>query len=231
MYIRQQIKPADISPSPGWLGDIAATPAEAVRLKDEMEKLAVKNTWSGVERSYQDWLKLNVVADWEVYRLAAYAARALCCGTAYYLRLILALGANPPPDKVQEITDEKLSIERRWAHVDIRLRRKAKGDLQPVGGLPLDPSEARTIRRAQKELKEKGKFDDLLPAISYTIDGYPVSLGSGFAISSGVSVVNIDQKGDGSFQLKLKPGPWNYSRASDECKKNCCWPPMSQPAS
>jgi hypothetical protein len=217
MYIRQQIDPAGISLGLGWLGDLAKSPngAEARRLKDEMTKPDV--TSEKVERTYQQWLKVRAGEDWVVYLLAAQAAGILGCGTVRYLRLMKALGAYPPPEKVQDITAEKKDMELGWAHVDIRLRRNAKGDLRPVGGLPFAGPGRNAILRAQKELKEKGKFHNLLPANSYTIDGHNVSLGPDSAISR-VSVVNIDQKGDGSFQLQPKPGPWNYLRTSDECQ-------------
>jgi hypothetical protein len=218
MYIRQQIDPTGISLGFGWLEDLAASSNEtkAQMFKAQMQKLAITNTWRGVEREYRKWLEVRPGEDWEVYYLAAQAAGNLDCGTVRYLRLMKALGANPPPEKVQDITTEKQNMELGWAHVDIRLRRNAKGDLRPVGGLPFAGPGRDAILRAQKELKEKGKFHGLLPVLSYTIDGYKVPLGPESAISR-VSVVNIDQKGDGSFQLKSKPGAWNYARASDEC--------------
>ena len=218
MYIRQQIEPNEASLSLGWLEDLAASPneAEALGFKEQMKKLAVTNTWKGVEREYRKWFEVRPGEDWEVYHLAAQAAGHLGCGTARYLRLMKALGANPPQEAAQVLTPEKQDMELRWTHVDIRLRRNAKCDLQPVGGLPFGGPGRSAILRAQNELKEKCKFHDLLPAVPYTIDGHNVSLGLDSAISR-VSVVNIDQKGDGSFQLKSKPGPWNHSRISGEC--------------
>jgi hypothetical protein len=222
MYIRQQIEPAGISLGLGWLGDLAASPDpnEARRLKEEMMNLA-KGTqvrgpdWRGVERTYQDWFKLKPAEDWEVYYVAAQAAGQLGCGMVRYLRLMKALGANPSP--AQTLTSDKQNMELSWTHVDIRLRRNAKGDLQPAGGLPFAPDLSKAILRAQDELKASGKFGGLLPVRAYTIDGHAVSLGPEFAISRGVSVVNIDQKGDGSFQIQSKPGLYNYLRVSDEC--------------
>jgi hypothetical protein len=219
MYIHQKVELAGISPGVGWLGDLAASPdkAEVERLKEQMRKLAVENKWRGVERSYQDWLKLNAAVDWEFYFPAVGAAKDLGCGTVRYLRLIRALGANPPSEVARLLAADKKEMELGWAHVDIRLRRKATGDLQAVEGLPFAADKSKAIARAQKELKEKGKFDDLLPAIPYTIDGHAVPLGPDFAISRGVSVVNIDQKGDGAFQFQSKPGRFNYLRTPDEC--------------
>jgi hypothetical protein len=160
---------------------------------------------------------LKAEADWEVYKIAATAAERLGCGTVRYLRMMKALAAgNLTPEAAEWIKSDKQYLESHFAHVDIRLRRNAKGDLQAVGRL-LGAQAWNAFRRAHKELKAKGKLDDLLPAISYTIDGQAVPLGPSFAISSGVSVVNIDQKGDGSFQLQPKPGPFKYLRARDEC--------------
>ena len=217
MYIRQQIEPAGISMGLGWLEGLAASPdsAEARRLKEEMTKPNV--TREKVERSYWRWLEVRSEEDSEVYYLAAKAAGDMGCGTVRYLRLMKALGANPSQEMAATLTSEKQDMELGWAYADIRLRRNAKGDLQPVGGLPFAGHGRNAIERAQKELKEKGRFHNLLPAIAYTIDGHAVSLGPEFAIFRGVSVVDIDQKGDGSFQLRPKPGPWNYLRARDEC--------------
>jgi hypothetical protein len=230
MYIRQKIESTGIWPGVGWLGDLAESPseAEARRLKDEMKKLALRVEaassgvstvpfWKGVERLYQQWSELKAEADWEVYQIAATAAERLGCGTVRYLRMMKALASgNLTPVAAKSITAEKDWLENHFAHVDIHLRRNAKGDLQAEGQL-LGAQAVNAFQRAQKELKEKGKFDDLLPAIPYTIDGQAVRLGPGFAISSGVSVVNIDQKGDSSFQLQSKPGRFNYLRTRDEC--------------
>jgi hypothetical protein len=227
MYIRQQIEPAGTSLGHGWLEGLAASSkeAEAQRLKEEMKGLAEKSLWAGVERTYQQWSKLKAAADYEVYDLAEHAASYLGCGIARYLRTIKALEASTAPGThpaaFSRHTAAKQFMERTYAHVDIRLSRSARGDLQTDGSLPrgLYPGayEMSTIKRAREELKATRKFDGLLPAVPYTIDGHTVPLGPGFAISSGVSVVNIDQKGDGSFQLQPKPGRWNYLRGSDEC--------------
>ena len=167
-----------------------------------------------VERTYQDWLKVKAGEDWVVYLPAGVPQGA---GLWHCTLPSVDQGAwrLPSLGRVHALTADKKEMELGWAHVDIRLRRKAKGDLRPVGGLPFAADKSKAIPRAQKELKEKGKFHDLLPANSYTIDGHNVSLGPDSAISR-VSVVNIDQKGDGSFQLQPKPGPWNYLRTSGE---------------
>lgn len=99
-------------------------------------------------------------------------------------------------------------IELGWAHVDIRLRARPAGDLQPTGGLPFAPDRSSAILKAQKELKASGKFEGLLPAISYDIDGHNIPLKDDLSISR-VSLIRIRQKSDGSFQIRSQAGPWN----------------------
>lgn len=216
MYIREEMNPSGISLGLGWLGRFAAASdaAEARRLKDEMMKPTA--TADKIERTYRKWLDVRSEEDWEVYRLAAYAAGQLGCSTLRYLRFMKALGAKPPQAEAQQLTSEKQEMELNWTHVDIRLRRNAKGDLQV--DMPFGIPERRAIERAQKELKKNGKFQGLLPAIAYTIDDHAVPLGPDHTISRGVSVVNIDQRGDGSIQLQSKPGPFKYLQARDECQ-------------
>jgi hypothetical protein len=215
MYIRQHVEPAGISLGLGWLGDLAAAPdeAEARRWKDEMTKLAQGTkergpSWSGVERTYRKWFEVRPGEDWEVYSLAAQAAGQLGDGTARYLRLRRALAANPPPNAVRDLTSMKEDLEVNWAHVDIRFRGRATGELQPVGGLPFAGPEREAILRAQGELKASWKFQGLLPAISYLMDGHNIPLKDDLSISR-VSLVIIRQKSDGSFQLRSQAGPWN----------------------
>ena len=215
MYIRQRVEPAGTSLGFGQPGHFAASPneAEARRLKEEIKKLAqgTENRspeWRGVERNYQCWFKLRPGEDWEVYTLAAQAALQLGDGSARYLRLRRALDANPPPEMVSNLRTEMKDIELGWAHVDIRLHARPAADLQAAGGLPFAPDRRRAILKAQNELKASGKFEGLLPAISYDIDGHNIPLKEDLSISR-VSLVNIRQKSDGSFQIRSQAGPWN----------------------
>jgi hypothetical protein len=214
MYIRQQIEPVGISLSLGWLEDFAASSneAEARRLKEEMMNLAQGSQVRGpewrVEHAYLSWFKLKPAEDWEVYNLAAQAALQLGDGSARYLRLSRALDANPPPQIVPDLRTQKESMDLGWAHVDILLRARSVGDLQPAGGIPFAPDSRNAILRAQDKLKASGKFQGLLPAISYDIDGHNIPLTEDLSISR-VSLVTIRQKGDGSFQIRSQTGPWN----------------------
>ena len=215
MYIRQHVEPPGISLGLGWLGHFAASPneAEARRLKEEIKKLAqgTENRspeWRGVERAYRRWFELRPGEDWEVYNLAAQAALQLGDGNARYLRLRRALDANPPPKDALDLRAAKEDMELGWAHVDIRLGARPAGDLQPTGGLPFAPDRSSAILKAQKELKASGKFEGLLPAISYHMDGHNIPLKEDLSISR-VSLVSIRQKSDGSFQIRSQAGPWN----------------------
>jgi hypothetical protein len=210
MYVRDRIEDPRISWRLGRLAEVAASPsaAEVTRLKDEMRLRAAKNAWTGVERAYREWFALRPEEDWEVHALAAQAAGQLGDGGARYVRLRRALDASPPPQAVADLTASKDNLERGWTRVDIRLRARANGILQPTGGLPFAADQRSAIVRAQIDLKASGKFEGLLPAIPYSVDGHQIPLGDPATISR-VSLVSIRQTSDGSFRLRTHPGPWN----------------------
>jgi hypothetical protein len=63
MYIYDQGRTGSIAPGIGWLDAFgksqkktAQESAEAKRLEDEMTKLAAKAAWSGVDKTYEEWL-------------------------------------------------------------------------------------------------------------------------------------------------------------------------------
>jgi hypothetical protein len=213
MYVHQRIERPGASLGLGWLADFAASSdmAEARRLKDEMTNLARRPEgpeWRGIERAYRSWFELRPAEDWEVHNLAAQAAGQLGDGGARYRRLLRALAANPWPEGIPNLKSDKESMDSGWANVDIRLRGKATANLQPVGGLPIDPYLRSAIVRAGKELRESAKFQGFLPAVPYDLDGNAVALGPLLAISR-VSEVDIRQKGDGSFQVRARSGAWD----------------------
>ena len=81
--------------------------AEAQRLEVEIAKLAANGVWSGVDRTYENWLKVRDETDptkWRIYQIAAHAAMMLGKAASRYFRLwtavaLLKLAQGPSEER------------------------------------------------------------------------------------------------------------------------------------
>jgi len=190
----------------------AQASAEAKRLEDEMTKLAAKAAWSGVDRTYQEWLKVRDETDptkWPIYQTAAHAAMMLGKADSRYFRLWTALAllklAQGPSEERDNMNKEMKILGDKWAYVEIRLTRKSSDSLEPVS---VDASEggSEAIKLAQETLRTERKFFGSLPLGSYSISGQSISLAEDRA-KSRVWKSLFYQKKDGSFWMLYVPRP------------------------
>ncbi|MEQ1567647.1 MAG: hypothetical protein ABMA64_18535 [Myxococcota bacterium] len=169
----------------GWLAIAQAAEvdsAELRRLEDELLKLAQRNTWTGVERTYQRLLDLEpapnrpgalVLAPLD-HHLGAKAALARGETLLAYYRLRRARGAEPFGDPVQleakeSATQELQEIDARYGLVSVYVGEGAVPVLfREV--MPFGQEERDAIVTAQKKVTETHAFRGLLPAGSYAID-------------------------------------------------------------
>lgn len=186
--------------------------AEAKRLEAEMSKLAVKAAWSGVDRTYKEWLKVRDETDitkWPIHQMAAQAAMMLGKADSRYVRLWIALAllnrAQGPLEERDKISKELKLLGDKWAYVEIRLTRKSSDSLEPVS---VDASEGgtETIRLAQEKLRAERKFFGSLPLGTYSISGQSISLKEDRA-NSHVWKSLFYKKKDGSFWMLYVPRP------------------------
>lgn len=170
-----------------WAGPSREARAEAVRLADELPRLARKGAWTGVERGYLQLLALErdgQAVSHDAHVLGAQAARAR--GDVYetWLRLQRALAVENDLDTRTWLA----TLEATHGRVVIEVSTLARGEVTLESLDPIsDPDAARTVARAATELSERRRFDGLLPLGRYRVGsaGFDVYGGPTVALSVG----------------------------------------------
>lgn len=142
----------------------AAKEAEKFRLIEEMNKLAGKNAWAGVERSYIALQALKVDLPFETHYLGAQSARYLGKTWEVHQRLEAARALEAKEEIVQSLA----GIEATYGRV------KIEGDIRRPAALarpdmPFAPDERKSVEWAQEVMANTGSFEGMLPAGSYKI--------------------------------------------------------------
>lgn len=155
----------------------AEAKAEAQRLSDDLEKLAKRQVWTGVEKKYRDLVAIGVPLEQQDYLYGAYAARELGDVAAAYERLQAAarLGGS------KEIVDWLWDIDHNYGNVDLLMVPPRSVELA-CDEMPMDPNQRKAVEAAMRKAKEEGSYSGLLPKGSYTFAGQP------FVAEPGVSV-------------------------------------------
>jgi hypothetical protein len=161
----------------GALGLIAFAPsvahagqveeAEYQRLREEMNRMASRNAWSGVEAKFQEMLLLvprgHEIAAPE-WMLGAQAARALGLMGPARDRLGEAVKTQPNPETIALIEE----IDRVYGDVSLQVGKGAAVELKPAA-MPFVPDQRKSIEVARAQLGETGVFDGLLPKGAYSL--------------------------------------------------------------
>jgi hypothetical protein len=159
---------SDISPPTGTPRAIAPAGAaergEIKRLSEEIEQLAARNAWPGVERSFRQLQALGGSLDFEAWVRGAQAARSRGDIAAVRDRLIAAREVGWDPTVDEWLGD----IEVRFGHAVLRADPSAHLRLE-CDDPPMDPDLARAIAFARDELGQTGTFDGLLPVGLYRV--------------------------------------------------------------
>ncbi len=141
--------------------------AEINRLLQEIDKLAEKNAWSGVERAYLKLVSLDRRSekmDHDVHLLGATAAQARGDSWAVYQRL----------ERAQRVESREQTLV--WLATLKATNTRVKLEVSPLvrGELPLetidaitDPTQVTVLQAAQAALNEKRYFEGLLPMGRY----------------------------------------------------------------
>ncbi len=151
--------------------------AEANRLGDDLEKLAKRQVWSGVEKKYRELESLGVPLEQQDYLYGAYAARELGDVASAYVRLQAAakLGGS------KEIVDWLWDIDHSYGNVELMMVPARAVDLIPEE-MPLDPNQRKAIEAAVRAAKDDGVYRGLLPRGKYTFAGQPFSAEPGVSV-------------------------------------------------
>ena len=141
--------------------------AELERYVEDMNALAERQTWSGVERNYAKILELEGVdIPREVHLTAASAARSQGDMAAVLDRLKRAQELKKDEEVGAWIND----IQENYAPVELRSVPPRSLALEPEA-MPFEPDKRQAVELAALRLNEDGEFVGLLPVGAYTLNG------------------------------------------------------------
>lgn len=158
-----------------------ADEAERDRLGAEMEVLAGRQQWNGVEQQYQrltELVPLGVVLDAELHMLGVEAARASGRIGDALERLERAIQAGAPTAARQ-----RAELLGEFGRVQLELGARPSGDwtLEQVPA-PFAPVARASIERADAALHERKRYTGFLPAGSYRIGERRFEVAAGDAL-------------------------------------------------
>lgn len=151
--------------------------AEAERLSDDLEKLAKRQVWSGVEKKYKELVATGVDVALEDHLYGAYAARELGDVESAYDRLQAAakLGGS------KEIVDWLWDIDHNYGVVSLSMVPPRSCELA-VADMPLDPNQRKAVEAAMRAVKSECTYVGMLPKGDYQFAGMKFTVEPGFSV-------------------------------------------------
>jgi hypothetical protein len=146
--------------------DEAYRKAEAKRLSDELEKLVRRQAWAGAARTYTELEALGLPLGVDDLYAGALTARQLGEMALVYERLLAASKL----DGRREIVEWLWAIDTGYGRVTVAGDPAAPPTLSAETP-PLLPEQRACLETAQRHLTETGRFDGLLPAGGYRVNG------------------------------------------------------------
>lgn len=155
--------------------------AERYRLQQELESLARRNAWSGVERTYTELKGIGLPLTLGDHLLGAQAAiqegQLLVALERLQIGLAVAEPDTDPNSPYATAQALKAGFESRYGAVQIVL-----GDCAPILFMPSKPfaeQERQAYANARTRLMEGGSFTGLLPAGEYKVDTFTFEVAAG----------------------------------------------------
>lgn len=156
------------------LDALACDAAEKLRLSQEISRLAAKNAWSGVERSYEALLATKCELGFEQYWLGAESARYLGKTWEQYERLNQAKQIDAQPQLLESIA----AIENNYGRVDIKGDPRRPPTLT-LAEMPFAPDQRKAVEWAQQVVVNTGMFHGMLPFGAYDVGGVAFTAAAG----------------------------------------------------
>lgn len=175
--------PAVASDTDDGAADSVAAPdrAEYVRLGRELEQLAARNAWSGVERTYHKLRQTGIAPSFEHHFAGAQAARALGDVHAARRRLDAAHALREEPQVVNWMWE----IDSRYGRVTLACEPGKQRIELTAEDVPFQPDMRQAVAFATRRVAERCAFDGLLPHGRYAFGGHAF-------VVQGVQAVKID---------------------------------------
>ncbi len=162
--------------------ELARLEAEHVRLSEDIEQLASRQLWPGVERRFEELGRRGIVPSRQDYVHAAMAARAQGDLLAAYDRLKAAARIEPTRDVLELIA----AIDRSYGMVEL-IAHNPKDTTLEAGEMPFDPDMRASVQTAADEVHRTGMFTGLLPKGAYTFAGQSFDVEPGLSVRIEVS--------------------------------------------
>lgn len=167
--------------------------SEYRRLAEEMDRLAKRNAWGGVERTYEKMLATGITPTFDDLKTAAHAAQAR--GDIGEARTRLARASTIQEDK--EVLDWLWAIDSNYGPV-LLSGNPGEVALAPKV-MPFDPVQSKAVQFAVAQVAETGTFEGLLPKGDYTF-GDPDGKDTVMDIDVGASIRKVDLRNDGGVR-------------------------------
>ncbi|MCB9685220.1 MAG: hypothetical protein H6738_06635 [Alphaproteobacteria bacterium] len=138
-------------------------PAEYRRLSVELEALAARNAWAGVERTFQELLATGVEPSYGDWMRGAESARLSGDIQEVYLRL---MSAKDRSDDNRTAVDWLWDLDHRYGTVFLACDAGSNIVLE-AEQIPFDPDQARAIAFAQERVRTSCLYQGRLPGGVY----------------------------------------------------------------
>jgi hypothetical protein len=156
--------------------------AEHVRLSGDIEQLASRQLWTGVEKKFAELEKLGIEMSYDDLLHGAQAARALGNAQNAYDRLKVAARIKG----TREVVDWLYTIDANYGQV-ILLATPPRGVTLEATEVPFDPDQRICVEASSERVKKEGGFSGLLPRGTYTFAGQQFTVEPGIALRIEVS--------------------------------------------
>jgi hypothetical protein len=156
--------------------------AEYARMSDEMERLAVRKAWIGVDRVFKKMEAMQLTPSLDDYMRGAVAAREL----GQVLDLQLRLKAAAKSHQSKEIVEWLWKIDNSYGRVELLTNPARASTLEP-SKMPFDPDQRKAVEAAIASVEDDGIFHGMLPEGGFTFAGQPFTVEPGIAVRIEVS--------------------------------------------
>ncbi|MDP2311379.1 MAG: hypothetical protein Q8P41_00625 [Pseudomonadota bacterium] len=156
--------------------------AEHIRLSGDIEQLAGRQLWTGVEKKFAELQKLGIEMSYDDLLHGAYAARALGNAQNAYDRLKIAARLKG----TREVVDWLYAIDANYGQVTL-IATPPRGVTLEVSEVPFDPDQRICVEASIERVKKEGGFTGLLPRGTYTFNGQRFTVEPGIALRIEVS--------------------------------------------
>ncbi len=146
--------------------------SEYVRLAGEVEVLAKRQAWVGVERAYVAAVRTGQPGSFTLHHDGAAASWARGDATATLIRLRRAHHLRED----RHVVEWMYRIEHNFGEVELQLEPGLQ--LTRLDGKAFDPEAVRVVDSARAQIEATGRFQGLIPMGTYTVGVHQFKVGS-----------------------------------------------------